>query len=202
MKNPVPAVLIGAVLVFSSGSLLSGPAAYLQEPPVLQAKPDFAKIIRDYVLVKNKRETGKLPAFFTDDAEIAIDGMAFRGRDALAGLFDFDAVNEFQLDILELRAEETRVVLRVAETSAAYRLLGLPAAVTTMTVAFRDGMIERIAVASTPESQERYRAKFEPFATWTAERHPEEFSRLVTGGYDGENAKLFLALLRDWREKS
>jgi hypothetical protein len=35
-----------------------------------------------------------------------------------------------------------------------------------------------------------------------SERYPDDFNKLMTGGYSADNAKLLLALLKEWREKS
>ena len=167
-----------------------------------EAKPDLAKITRDCFQIMKKHDIDKLPAFFTDDAVFEMDELKIGGKEALRDLFEFDAVNQSQVDILDLKVEGTTVVLRTSEVSEPFRLMGIQVDFAKTTVAFRDGLIERVKIESTPESQELFMSKFEPFSTWAGERHPEEFNRLMTGGYNAENAKLLLALLREWRERS
>jgi hypothetical protein len=208
MRHPFLTAALGALCVGLTGAALparaaSGPVQEQEQaPPPATAAPDLAKITRDCFQAMKKHETDKLPAFFTDDAVFEADEVRIGGKDALRDLFEFDAVNQSQIDILDLKVEETRVVLRTSEVNETFRLLGIQADFAKTTVSFRDARIERIKVETTPEAQELFMDKFEPFSTWVGERHPEEFNRLLTGGYSAESAKLLLALLREWREKS
>lgn len=149
-----------------------------------------------------KHNIEKLLAFYTDDAVFEMDKTRFGGKEALRDLFEFDAINLSQVDILDLKVEGTTVVLRTSEVNETFRLLGIQAEFAKTTIVFREGLIERVSVESPPESQELFMSKFEPFSTWVGERHPEEFNKLMTGGYNAESAKLLLALLKEWREKS
>jgi hypothetical protein len=44
--------------------------------------------------------------------------------------------------------------------------------------------------------------KFEPFAEWAKQAHPEEYQRMSEAGYSAEGARLFLSLAKEWREKT
>ena len=193
---------VGVVCLSLAVWILSAPAVPGQEETAPPAKPDLAKIARDCFQVMKKHDIDKLLTFYADDAVFEMDDMKFAGKEQLRDLFEFDAVNQSQVDILDLKVDGTIVVLRTSEINESFRLLGIQADFAKATVAFRDGLIAGIKVESTPESQELFMGKFEPFSTWVGERHPEEFNKLMAGGYNAENAKLLLALLKEWREKS
>jgi len=204
MKNK-RIVTVGVVLAL--GVVWMGAASLRgqQEPPPqapVKAKPDLARIARDCYRVMRTHDIEKLLAFFTDDAVFDMDDTKIAGKEALRDLFEFDAVNQSQVDILDLKVEDGSVALRTSEVNESFRLLEVQADFAKTTLTFRDDLIERVRVESTPESTEQFANKFEPFSTWIGERYPEDYNRLITGGYNAENAKLLLALLKEWRDKS
>jgi hypothetical protein len=194
---PVGIVFLLLVVYGLSSSAVRG-----QEETAPPAKPDLTKITRDCFQVMKKHDIEKLLAFYTDDAVFEIDDTKIAGKEQLRDLFEFDAVNQSQVDILDLKIDGTTVVLRTSEINESFRLLGIQADFAKATVTFRDSLIERVKIEETPEGQELFTSKFEPFSTWVSERYPEDFNKLMTGGYNAENAKLMLSLLKEWREKS
>jgi ketosteroid isomerase-like protein len=202
MINKSSGLSVGVVCVSLAVWALSAPAVPGQEETAPPAKRDLVKITRDCFQVMKKHDIEKLLAFFTDDALFEMDDMTIAGKEQLRALFEFDAVNQSQMDILDLKVEEGTVVLRTSEINESFRLLGIQADFAKATVTFRDSLIEKVKIESPPESQELFMSKFEPFSTWVGERYPEDFNKLMAGGYNAENAKLLLALLKEWREKS
>jgi hypothetical protein len=202
MINKPSMLSVGVVCLSLAVGALSAPAVPGQEETAPAAKPDLAKITRDCFQVMKKHDIEKLLAFYTVDAVFEMDDMKISGKEALRDLFEFDAVNQSQVDILDLKVDGTTVVLRTSEVNESFRLLGIQADFAKATVTFKDNLIERIKVESPPESQELFMNKFEPFSTWVSERYPDDFNKLMTGGYSADNAKLLLALLKEWREKS
>jgi hypothetical protein len=202
MKHPGSLAVWGALVLSLAGAGWGAASLQEQEPSAPAVKPDLAALARDCFRVMKTHDIEKTLACFTDDAVYKADETTLGGKEALRDLFEFDAVNQSQVDILDLKVEGTTAVLRTAEVNESFRLLGIPAEYARTTVSFREALIERIEVESTSESKEQFIGKFEPFSTWVGERHPEEFNRLLTGGYTADNARLLLALLREWREKS
>jgi len=202
MINKPSMLSVGVVCLSLAVGTLSAPAVPGQEETAPAAKPDLAKITRDCFQVMKKHDIEKLLAFYTVDAVFEMDDMKISGKEALRDLFEFDAVNQAQVDILDLKVDGTTVVLRTSEVNESFRLLGIQADFAKATVTFKDNLIERIKVESPPGSQELFMNKFEPFSTWVSERYPDDFNKLMTGGYSADNAKLLLALLKEWREKS
>ena len=63
-------------------------------------------------------------------------------------------------------------------------------------------MLEKVRLEGTPEGAKFYDEKYRPFAEWASKEHPEEFKRQETGGYTAENCRLYLSLLKEWRDKT
>ena len=116
MRHPFLTAALGALCVGLTGAALTLPApsgpGQEQGRVVPPPKHDLAKITRDCFQAMKKHETDKLLAFFTDDAVFEADEMRIGGKDALRDLFEFDAVNQSQIDILDLKVDETAVDLR------------------------------------------------------------------------------------------
>jgi len=202
MINKSSGLSVGVVCLSLVIWALSAPAVPGQEETAPPAKPALAKITRDCYQIMKKHDIEKLLTFYADDAVFEMGDMKFAGKEQLRDLFEFDAVNQSQVDILDLKVDGMTVVLRTSEINESFRLLGIQADFAKAMVTFRDSLIARVKIESTPESQELFMGKFEPFSTWVSERHPEDFNRLMSGGYNAENAKLLLALLKEWRENS
>jgi ketosteroid isomerase-like protein len=93
------------------------------------------------------------------------------------------------------------VIVAGAEKNEGYRLLKIEEAPFKAIYEFRGRFIEKVKLEGTPEGTKLWEEKFKPFVEWAKKERPQEFMREETGGYSAENARLFLSLLKDWRDQ-
>ncbi len=187
----------------------AAPGALAQEAqetppaPAVPAKPDLLKITKDCYEAIIRHEAAKAVAFFTEDVVYEVDGSKIAGAEALQDLFEYDTVDQAQLALIDYKLQDPATVVgHTSQLNESMKLLDIPADFAKVTLTFtKEGKIARVVVETSPESQDRFAARYEPFQTWAQENHPEEYFRVTTGGYNAENAKLLLSLLREWRGK-
>jgi ketosteroid isomerase-like protein len=166
-------------------------------------RPDLGDIIREHIEAVNKDDVKNNLTYFTDDCVFEISGEAkLTGKDQLRGLMESDVVSMVRLTINDMRSEGGTVVANLTEKNEGYRLLGIEALPLRAIYKFRGRLLEKVTLESTPESNKLYNEKFKPYAEWARRERPEEFDREEKGGYTAENARLFLSLLKDWRDKT
>ena len=130
-----------------------------------------------------------------DDAKLS-------GKDQLRGLMESDVVNKARLTIIDMKVEGDTVIVKLTEKNEGYRLLGIEEPPFKAIYKFRGRLLEKVKLEGTPESAKLWDEKFKPFAEWAGKEHPQEFSKEEKGGYSAENARLFLSLLQEWRDKT
>jgi ketosteroid isomerase-like protein len=94
------------------------------------------------------------------------------------------------------------VIVAGAEKNESYRLLKIEEAPFKAIYKFRGRFIEKVKLESPPKSTKLWDEKFKPFVEWAKKERPQEFMKEETGGYAAENARLFLSLLKEWRNKT
>lgn len=204
-RRSLAPVLAGVVLIFGFAASVAAQETR-DEPPAPQAKPakpDFLMVARSCFEAMNRHDVPKSLGFFAEGVVVDTDGTRIAGLEALQNRLEFDMAILAQATVIDaaLVAKDT-VVIHTSGLDEAMKLLELPADFSKVTLVFdKDGKVARMTEETSPDSQDRFQAKFEAFQTWAQEEHPEEFARLSTGGYDSENGKLFLAMLKEWREK-
>ena len=167
------------------------------------SKPNLGDIIREHIKAVNNDDVAKNLAFFTDDIVFEIyDDVKLTGKDQLRGLMESDVVNKARLTIIDMKVEGNTVIVKLTEKNEGYRLLGIEESAVMSSYKFRGRLLEKIKLESPPESAKLWDEKFKPFAEWASKEHPQEFSKEEKGGYTAENARLFLSLLQEWRDKT
>src|SRR4030065_746083 len=94
------------------------------------------------------------------------------------------------------------VIARLTEKNEGYRLMGIEEAPFRATYKFRGRLLEKVKLEGTPEGTKLWGEKFKPFAEWAGKERLQEVSKEETGGYTAENARLFLSLLKEWRDNT
>lgn len=166
-------------------------------------KPNLGDIIREHIKAVNNDDVEKNLTFFTDDIVFEIvDEMKLSGKDQLKELMESDVVNKARLTIHGMKEEGDTVIVDLTEENEGYRLLGIEELPIMTTYKFRGRLIEKVKLESTPEDAKLYDEKYKPFAKWASQEHPQEFNKMDTGAYTAENARLFLFLLKEWKDKT
>jgi len=167
------------------------------------SKPNLGDIVREHIRAVNSDDIEKNLTFFADDIVFEIfDDARISGKNQLRNLMESDVVNRARLTIIDMEAEGDTVIARLTEKNEGYRLMGIEEAPFRATYKFRGRLLEKVKLEGTPEGTKLWGEKFKPFAEWAGKERPQEFSKEETGGYTAENARLFLSLLQEWRDKT
>ena len=167
------------------------------------SQTNLGDIVREHIKAVNNDDVNKNLTFFTDDIVFEIfDDAKLSGKGQLKGLLESDVVNKARLTIIDIKVEGNSVIVKLIEKNEGYRLLGVEEPPFMAIYKFRGRLLEKVKLEGTPESTKLWDGKFKPFAEWASKEHPQEFSKEEKGGYTAENARLFLSLLQEWRDKT
>jgi ketosteroid isomerase-like protein len=167
------------------------------------SKHNLADIVRENIKAVNADDVEKNLTFFADDAVFEIfDAVKLSGKDQLRGLMESDAVNKARLTINDMKVEGDTVIVDQTVKNEGNRLLGIEEVYFKATYKFRGRLLKKVKIQVTPEAARLYNEKYKPFAEWASKEHPEEFKKQETGGYTAENCRLYLSLLKEWRDKT
>jgi ketosteroid isomerase-like protein len=167
------------------------------------SRPNRAEIVREHIEAVNNDDIEKNLTLFTDDIVFEIyDDAKLTGKNQLRGMLESDVENKARLTINDVKLQGDIVIITGAEKNESYRLLGIEEAPFKAIYEFRGRFIEKVKLESLPEGTKLWEEKFKPFVEWARKERPQEFMKEETGGYTAENAKLFLSLLKEWRDKT
>jgi len=165
------------------------------------SKPDLADIVREHIRAVNSDDIEKNQTFFADDIVFEPDANTkLSGKDQLRNLMEWDVVNNARLSVKDLKVQGNTVVAELTEKNEGWRLLGIDIPFTA-TYEFEGRQIRTVKLEFSPDSWKIFEDKFEPFAEWAKQGHPEEYRRMSEAGYSAEGARLFLSLAKEWRDK-
>jgi hypothetical protein len=196
MKKPIPklsmivpwALLLPLILIISFSSC---------------SQPNLGDIVREHIKAVNNDDVEKNLTFFADDIVFEVDvNTKVSGKDQLRNLMEWDVANKARLTINDIKVEGSTLIVKLTEKNEPYRLLGIEEIPYMTIYKFHGRLLEKVRIEFTPESTKLFDEKFKPFAEWTSNEHPQEFNKMVTGGYTAENARLFLTLVKEWRDKT
>jgi len=163
---------------------------------------DLADIVREHIKAVNNDDIAKNLAFFTDDGVFEPDAATkLSGKAQVRNLMEWDVVNKARLSVKDLKVKGNTVIAELTERNEGWRLLGIDVPYTA-TYEFRGRQLRRVKLEFSPDSWKMFEDKFEPFAEWAKQAHPEEYQRMSEAGYSAEGARLFLSLAKEWRDKA
>ena len=167
------------------------------------SKPNLGDIVREHIKAVNNDDVKKNLTFFADDIVFEIfDGVKLSGKDQLRGLMESDVVNKARITINGIKVEGDTVIVKLTEKNEGYRLLGIEEPPFMAIYKFRGRLLEKVKLEGTPEGAKLYDEKYKTFGEWASQEHPEEFKKQETAGYTAENCRLYLSLLKEWRDKT
>jgi hypothetical protein len=167
------------------------------------SQPHLGDIVREHIKAVNTDDVEKNLTFFTDDIVFEVDVYhKLSGKDQLRNLMESDVVNKARLTITDIKVEGSTVIVKLTEKNEAYRLLGIEEPPFIAIYKFRGRLLEKVKLETTPETEKLWDEKYKPFAEWASKEHPQEFNKQETGGYTAENCRLYLSLLKEWRDKT
>jgi hypothetical protein len=168
------------------------------------SKPNLGDIVKEHFRAVNNDDVEKGLTFFTDNIVFEVnDDTKLSGKDQLRNLMERDAVIKVRLTMTDIEVEGSTVVVKEIEKNEVCRLLGIKELSGMSIYKFRGRLIEKVKIESTPEAEAKLLdEKYKPFAEWANKEHPQEFSKMAKGGPTAENARLYLSLLKEWRDKT
>jgi ketosteroid isomerase-like protein len=165
------------------------------------SKPDLAAIVREHIAAVNNDDIEKNLTFLTDDAVFEPDpSTKLSGKAQVRNLMEWDVANNAELSFKDLKVKGNTVIAELTERNEGWRLLGIDIPFTA-TYEFEGRQIRRVKLEFSPEGRKMFEDKFEPFADWAKQAHPQEYRKMSEAGYSAEGARLFLSLAKEWREK-
>jgi ketosteroid isomerase-like protein len=165
------------------------------------SKPNLTDIVKEHVAAVNNDDIEKNLTLFTDDGVFEPDATTkLSGKAQVRNLMEWDVVNHARLSIQDLKVKSNTVIAVLTEKNEGWRLLEIDIPFTA-TYEFEGRQIRRVKLEFSQESWKIFEDKFEPFAEWAKQAHPEEYRRMNEAGYSAEGARLFLSLAKEWRDR-
>jgi ketosteroid isomerase-like protein len=162
---------------------------------------DLADIVREHIAAVNNDDIEKNLTFFADDAVFEPDpNTKLSGKTQVRNLMEWDVANNARLSVKDLKVSGDTVIAELTEKNEGWGLLGIDIPFTA-TYEFEGRQIRRVKLEFSPEGWKMFEDKFEPFADWAKQAHPEEYRKLREAGYSAEGARLFLSLAKEWRDQ-
>jgi len=183
---PLP-LLLTLILIISSSSC---------------SKPNLGDIVREHIKNVNNNDVKKNLTFFTDDIVFITDiPRKLTGKDQLKDLMEWDVVKKTQLTIDDIKVEGTTVIAKLIEKNEADRLVGIEEYPFIAIFKFRGRLIEEVKLESLPVAK-LLDEKYKSFDEWAGKEHPQESSKMEKDRPSAEKARLFLSLLKEWRDRT
>lgn len=161
--------------------------------------------LRSYEGAHNRHDIEAVMAMCTDDVRFEVVGVwAKVGKEEVRLLEEWDAAIDGSLSLSALVASGETVNCRALERNDWFRLAGISEVeYSSCRFSFRQGLIAEMRCEMTVESREAVSTVLRSVTRWASRERGDEFARLMPEGefvYGRENAKVWLALLREWRE--
>jgi hypothetical protein len=167
------------------------------------SKPNLGDIVREHVKAVNNDDVKKNLTFFADNIVFEVDANTkLSGKDQLRNLMEWDVANNARLTIKDMKVEGNTVIVTLTEKDEGWRFLGIEELPFMATYKFNGRLIEKAKLELTPESGNIFGEKYKVLAEWAGKEHPQELNKMETGGYTAENARLYLSLAKEWRDKT
>jgi hypothetical protein len=186
MTVPLP-LLLSLILIFSFSSC---------------SKPSLSDIVREHIKAVNNDDVKKNLTFFTEDVVFITDfPRTLTGKDQLRDLMEWDVVKKTRLTINDIKVEGTTVIAKLIEKNEADRLVRIEEYPFIAVFKFRGRLIEKVKLESLPVAK-LLDKKYKSFDEWVSKEHPQESSRMEKDRPSAEKARLFLSLLKEWRDRT
>ena len=168
--------------------------------------PALENRLKTYEQAHNKHDIEKVMSLYTNDITFEIVGSWKKtGKEQVRGIAEWDAATNSQMIISDIKVSKDTVTFKLKEGNDWFRLAGIEFMYyEPCTMVFKDGLIKEIKAEVTQESMLAFRKVWPSLYQWISEERNEELSELIFEGqfiYNSENAKKWLSLLKEWRQK-
>ncbi len=174
---------------------------------ILSCSPDLEDKVKIYEQAHNNHDIEKVMSLYTSDIRFEIVGTWIKtGREQVRGVAEWDAATNSNMIISNIEVHEDTVTFNLKEGNEWFRLIGIEYMYyEPCKIVFFDGLIKELKAEVTHESIKAFQEVWPSVYQWLYEEKNEELSELMSEGeflYNSENAKKWLSLLRELREKT
>ncbi len=174
---------------------------------VLGCSPTLENRVKTYEQAHNKHDIEKVMSLYTTDITFEIVGTWKKaGKEQVSELAEWDAATNSHMVISDIKVIKDTVTFKLKEANDWFRLAGIEFMYyEPCTMVFFDGLIKELKAEVTQESILAFQEVWPSIYQWISEERNEELSKLISEGefvYNSENAKKWLSLLNEWREKN
>ena len=174
---------------------------------ILGCSPRLEGRLKAYEDAHNSHDVEKVMVFYAEDFRFEMVGSwVAEGKEEMRKLEEWDAAVNSQLTFTDLNVSGDTVTCKVMERNDLYRVAGIEGMHYKSSIfIFRDGLIKEIIAEQTEESVKTKEAVFKSFIEWASKERSQELAELKHEGeyvFNAENAKSWLILLQEWREKT
>ena len=174
---------------------------------ILSCSPTLENRVKTYEQAHNKHDIEKVMSLYTTDITFEIVGTWKKaGKEQVSELAEWDAATNSHMVISDIKVIKDTVTFKLKEANDWFRLAGIEFMYyEPCTMVFFDGLIKELKAEVTQESILAFQEVWPSIYQWISEERNEELSKLISEGefvYNSENAKKWLSLLNEWREKN
>ena len=162
--------------------------------------------VKTYEQAHNGHDVEKVMSLYTNDISFEIVGAWMKsGKEQVRELAEWDAVTNSHMIISDMEVHADTVIFMLKEGNDWFRLAGIEFMYyEPCRMVFYNGMIKEIKAEVSEESVKAFQEVWPSIFQWLSEERNEELSELMPEGefvYSAENARKWLSLLSEWREK-
>ena len=187
-------VLRMGVVVLILATLLTGTAA---------AQEDLVSLVQALQDTMNRGDLDAHMALYADDAEFEFVGKgSLVGKEQIRGYKAYSIALNTDLQFSDCTAGGNTVTCQLSRTDDMLRKAAAGPLSVSVVFTFEDGLIQKQAVALSPESAKVYGQTSGAFLGWVGKDHPEAMVKLFTAEgqfvYSRENGELVASLVKEW----
>lgn len=162
--------------------------------------------VKAYEQAHNNHDIEKVMSFYTNDITFEIVGTWKKaGKEQVSELAEWDAATNSLMIISDIKVVKDTVTFKLKEANDWFRLAGIEFMYyEPCRMVFVDGLIKELKAEVTQESSLAFQELWPSIYQWIYEERNEELSELISEGefiYNSENAKKWVTLLKEWRER-
>jgi hypothetical protein len=165
----------------------------------------FTNTIKTYEIAHNSHDVDKVMSLYTNDITFEVAGVFKKsGKEQVRGLAEWDLATNSNMIISNIEISNDTATFKLKEGNDWFRSLGIEYMYYEPCImVFENGLIKELKAEGTQESIIAFSEAWPPVFEWLRKEKNEELSKLITPKgefiYNFENAKLWLSLLKEWK---
>ena len=174
---------------------------------IIGCSPELDNLVKTYEQAHNNHDVEKVMSLCSNDIRFEIVGTWTKsGKEQVRELAEWDTATNSNMNISDIEVRADTAIFKLKEGNDWFRLAGIEFMYyEPCKMVFHDGLIKEIKAELTQKSLKDFQEVWPSIFQWISEERNKELSELMPDGefvYSAENAKQWLCLLREWREKA